>query len=151
MATNIHAEATAFFRDLVHVETRLYNALDEHLRERHGIVTSQLWFLQHVRDHPGTRVVDLANEFVAGVGAASKAVDRHERHGWLRRVPNPADRRSSVLELTGTGRELLDAAEVSCGDRLAELLGGRDVGAAAGLLADLRATLGRDGVGTPAG
>lgn len=151
MATNVHAEATAFFRDLVHVETRLYNALDEHLKQRHGIVTSQFWFLQHVRDHPGARVVDLADEFVAGVGAASKAVDRHERNGWLRRVPNPADRRSSLLELTTAGRELVDAAEVSCAGRLTELLGGRDLGAAADLLAGLRTTLGRDGVGTPAG
>ena len=79
VATNVHAEATAFFRDLVHVETRLYNALDEHLKQHHGIVTSQFGFLQHVRDHPGVRVVDL---YADADNAA--ALRTYERLGFTR-------------------------------------------------------------------
>jgi MarR family multiple antibiotic resistance transcriptional regulator len=34
-------DVPSFFADLVRCETRLYNALNVRLRERHGIVTSQ--------------------------------------------------------------------------------------------------------------
>jgi DNA-binding MarR family transcriptional regulator len=33
--------------------------------------------------------------------------------GWLRRRPSPTDRRSALLELTGSGEELLDRIEAS--------------------------------------
>src|SRR5947208_11404749 len=92
-----------FFADLVRCETRLYNALNDRLRERHGIVTSQFESLRHLRDHPGARVADLAAEFAAGIGAVSKGTDRLERNGWVARRPNPADRRSSLLVLTEAG------------------------------------------------
>ena len=42
-----------FFSDLVRCETCLYNALNDGLRERHGIVTSQFEALRYLRDHPG--------------------------------------------------------------------------------------------------
>ncbi|MEU8973310.1 hypothetical protein AB0D11_29310 [Streptomyces monashensis] len=38
----------------VRYETRLCNALDERLREQHGIVTSQFESLRHLREHPGS-------------------------------------------------------------------------------------------------
>ena len=43
------------FDDLVRCETRLYNALNDRLRERHGIVTSQFEFLHYLRERPGAR------------------------------------------------------------------------------------------------
>lgn len=61
-----------FFADLVRCETRLYNALSDRLRERHGIVMSQFEFLRCLRDRPGSRVADLAAEFAIGIGATSK-------------------------------------------------------------------------------
>ncbi len=94
----------SFFADLVRCETRLYNALNDRLRERHGIVTSQYESLRFLRDHPGSRVADLATEFAIGIGASSKAVDRLEKQGWVVRRTNPADRRSSLLDLTAAGR-----------------------------------------------
>src|ERR1700761_1799910 len=99
-----------FFADLVRCETRLYNALNDRLRERHGIVTSQFEFLRYLRDHPGARVADVAAEFAIGIGATSKGADRLERNGWVTRQPNPSDRRSSLLALTSDGRRLADAA-----------------------------------------
>src|SRR6476660_5399833 len=101
----------SFFADLVRCETRLYNALNDRLRERHGIVTSQFEFLRHLRDHPGSRVADLALEFAVGIGATSTGVDRLEKLGWIVRQPNPSARRSSLLALTDDGLNLVDAAE----------------------------------------
>lgn len=144
-----------FFADLVRCETRLYNDLNDRLRERHGIVTSQFEFLRYLRDHPGSRVADVAVEFAIGIGATSKGADRLEQRGWVVRQPNPADRRSSLLALTDDGTRLADAAERTFTERLAELVGdtgpASSVTAAAQTLSALRAVLERDQIGMPAG
>ncbi|MFB4303362.1 MarR family winged helix-turn-helix transcriptional regulator [Actinomadura sp. NTSP31] len=144
-----------FFADLVRCETRLYNALNDRLRARHGIVTSQFEALRYLRDHPGARVADLAAEFAIGIGAASKSVDRLERQGWTVRRPNPSDRRSSLLALTDAGSQLVDAAEETFADALAEMIGraldAPSTAAAANALAKLRAALEHDQTGTPLG
>ncbi|WAL68542.1 MarR family transcriptional regulator [Amycolatopsis cynarae] len=144
-----------FFADLVRCETRLYNALNDRLRERHGIVTSQFEFLRYLRDHSGARVADLAAEFAIGIGATSKGTDRLERQGWVVRQPNPSDRRSSLLALTEDGLRLVEAAEDTFTERLTELLGplhgSSRLPAAAQALAQLRAALERDQTGLPTG
>ncbi|WP_410565779.1 MarR family winged helix-turn-helix transcriptional regulator [Amycolatopsis sp. cmx-4-61] len=148
-------DSRVLFADLVRCETRLYNALNDRLRERHGIVTSQYEFLHHLREHPGSRVADLAAEFAIGIGATSKGIDRLERSGWVARQPNPADRRSSLLVLTDDGVRLADAAERTFAERVTELVEGtlgRDRAAAgAEVLALLRTALERDGIGMPTG
>jgi DNA-binding MarR family transcriptional regulator len=144
-----------FFSDLVRCETRLYNALNDRLRERHGIVTSQFEALRFLRDHPGSRVVDMAAEFAAGIGAISKGVDRLERQGWVVRQPNPADRRSSLLALTDDGLRLLTTAEETFTERVAELVGAAlddsAVSAVVQALSQLRSVLERDRIGLPTG
>ncbi|MFC9926305.1 MarR family winged helix-turn-helix transcriptional regulator [Streptomyces sp. NPDC127190] len=144
-----------FFDDLVRCETRLYNALNDRLRERHGIVTSQFEFLRFLRDHPGSRVADLAAAFAIGIGATSKGIDRQEKNGWVVRRTNPADRRSSLLDLTDDGLRLVEAAEATFTEALAELtagiLGGPSGPAAVQVLAELRAVLERDRIGLPTG
>ncbi|MGW7541019.1 MarR family winged helix-turn-helix transcriptional regulator [Streptomyces sp. NPDC054770] len=148
------ADLLGFFHDLVRCETRLYNALNDRLRDRHGIVTSQFEFLRHLRDHPGSRVGDLAAAFAIGVGATSKSVDRLEQQGWVARQANPADRRSSLLVLTDDGAALVDAAEATAAERLAGLVAdtlGESAPAVAQTFAQLRAALERDDVGTPTG
>ncbi|MGW7259419.1 MarR family winged helix-turn-helix transcriptional regulator [Streptomyces sp. NPDC054834] len=149
------ADLTGLFDDLVRCETRLYNALNERLRERHGIVTSQFEFLRHLRDHPASRVADLAAEFAIGIGATSKGIDRLERQGWLIRQPNPSDRRSSLLALTDDGLQLTNAAEDTFTERLAELVGGTldesALATVAQALTQLRSLLERDQIGMPTG
>ncbi|WP_042366090.1 MarR family winged helix-turn-helix transcriptional regulator [Streptacidiphilus neutrinimicus] len=144
-----------FFADLVRCETRLYNALNDRLRERHAIVTSQFEFLRYLRDHAGARVADVAAEFAIGIGATSKGVDRLEKQGWVVRRPNPSDRRSSLLELTDGGRELVGAAEATFAETLAELTAGALDGpsglAAVRVLSELRSALERGQVGLPTG
>lgn len=149
------AAALQFFDDLVRCETRLYNGLDDRLRERHGIVTSQFELLRHLRDRPGSRVADLATTFAIGVGATSKGIDRLERRGWVRRSPNPTDRRSSLLSLTVSGVQLVEGAEVTFTERLVQLLATgaspTQLLAAAETLSLLRRALERNQVGTPIG
>ncbi|MFD9789517.1 MarR family winged helix-turn-helix transcriptional regulator [Streptomyces sp. NPDC059070] len=158
MASKLSSETVdlpGFFADLVRCETRLYNALNDRLRERHAIVTSQYEFLRYLREHPGSRVADLAAEFAIGVGATSKGVDRLEKQGCVVRQPNPSDRRSSLLALTGDGSRLVDAAEKTFTEGLAELIGdtldGSAASAAAHALATLRSALEHHQIGTPTG
>jgi MarR family transcriptional regulator, multiple antibiotic resistance protein MarR len=144
-----------FFDDLVRCETRLYNAVGERLRAEHGIVASQFELLRYVRVHPRSRVADIATNFAAGIGAISKGVDRLEARGWVARLPNPADGRSSLISLTTSGAALVAEAERTFHQHLGELLGpaiGADqVDAAGAVLAALRRALESSRVGVPAG
>ncbi|MEV4612545.1 MarR family transcriptional regulator [Kitasatospora sp. NPDC049258] len=158
MASRLNGDTVdlpGFFADLVRCETRLYNALNDRLREQHSIVTSQFEFLRHLRDHPGARVADLATEFAIGIGATSKGVDRLEKQGWVVRRPNPTDRRSSLLALTDDGSRLVTAAETTFAAGLAELLADTldpaAVPVVAQALSRLRSALERDRIGMPTG
>jgi DNA-binding MarR family transcriptional regulator len=155
VATTSASDATVrFFDDLVRCETRLYNALNETLRQEHGVVTSQFEFLRYFREHPGSRVADAAANFAAGLGAVSKGVDRLEARGLVRRHANPADRRSSLVSLTTAGERLVAEAERTFRARLAELVSAVDPAgddSAAQALAVLRAALERDRIGLPVG
>lgn len=145
----------SLFDDLVRVETRVYNALNDELRAGHGIVASQFEFLQHIRLHPESRIGDLASAFVVGVGATSKGINRLEQQGWLLRVRDPADGRSSFLRLTDAGKALVDEVELTfrrtLNDLIGATLGPDDVTAAHGVLSRLRRALDDTGAGTPIG
>jgi DNA-binding MarR family transcriptional regulator len=110
------------FDHLVRCETRLYNAVGDRLKAEHGIVTSQFEFLRHLSRHPRSRVADIATTFAIGIGATSKGIDRLAARGWVRRVPHPADRRSSLIELTSAGRDLAAAAERTFREQLESLM-----------------------------
>jgi DNA-binding MarR family transcriptional regulator len=72
---------------------------------------------------PACRVYDIASELGITTGGTSKLVDRIEAAGLCRRLPNPEDRRSSLLELTPEGRRLLTAAGEAFDDELQRRLG----------------------------
>lgn len=143
------------FDDLVRAETRIYNALGERLRAEHGIVTSQFELLRHLGEHPDARVADMATVFAAGIGAVSKGVDRLEARGWAARVPNPADRRSSLVRLTASGAALVAAAERTFDEELERLIGStltdEQVDAVAGALGAVRRALEDARIGLPVG
>lgn len=156
MATKSTTDALgAFFDDLVRAETRLYNALGDSLSREHGLATSQVEFLRYFRDHPGSRVADVAFNFAAGIGAISKGVDRLEARGLVIRYPNPADGRSSLVTLTHAGSEVVADAETTFHKRLSDLVSSTltpdQVATVGAALATLRAALERDRIGVPVG
>jgi hypothetical protein len=71
--------------------------------------------------------------------------DRLEAYGWVARLPNPADGRSSLITLTAGEATLVAAAEQTFNDLLDELVGhainADHVGAAGAALAALRQVL----------
>jgi DNA-binding MarR family transcriptional regulator len=65
-----------------------------------------LWALYRQPDR-SLRVKDLAREVVLSPTAMSRFVDRVEAAGYVRRLPDPDDRRALQIELTAAGEELL--------------------------------------------
>lgn len=149
------SNAARLFDDLVRCEIRLYNDLSDRLRRQHGIVTSQFEVLQFVRDNANSRVADIASYFAIGVGATSKVIDRLETSGWVERLPNPDDRRSSLLALTPAGEEIVGKAETTfdqeTGAYLSAVLTPPQLAAATTALSALRSALERDQRGVPVG
>jgi MarR family transcriptional regulator, organic hydroperoxide resistance regulator len=98
------------FDDLVRFETILWGAIDARLQEECGVGLASLNAMLVIDASPLCRVHDIARAVAITVGGASQAVDRLESAGLCARRANPSDRRSSIVELTPAGKELLRIA-----------------------------------------
>jgi DNA-binding MarR family transcriptional regulator len=94
------------------INSRMKKAQKATLRE-HGL-TPEEWGVMSTlrlgkdacRSSPG----DLANDLELSSGAMTSRLDRLEEAGFVRRLPDPEDRRGVVVELTEQGREAWDLA-----------------------------------------
>jgi DNA-binding MarR family transcriptional regulator len=111
------------FNDIVRFEIQLWNAVDARLKSEFGLPLTHFEPMSVMDRLPGCRVYDIANELDITTGGTSKLVDRIEANGYCRRLPNPDDRRSSLLELTPPGRRLFAEAAVAFDDELRRQLG----------------------------
>lgn len=114
----------AVFDDVVRLEIELWNAVELRLRNEHDLELT--WFeviCTVARSEPAT-VGEISRELNITVGGASKLVDRIESAGYLRRSPNPADGRSSLVQVTAAGRQVVRQAEPAVDDELESILGG---------------------------
>jgi MarR family transcriptional regulator, organic hydroperoxide resistance regulator len=130
------------FDDLVRFETMLWTAVDARLQEAGGMTLASLNMLLIIDATPNCRVFDIARALAITVGGTSQAVDRLEKAGWCVRRAHPTDRRSSIVELTHSGREGLTRAAPVFDEELDRLLSaplsGADLGHLAGSLRALR-------------
>lgn len=117
------SDLRALFNDLVRLEIELWNAVEARLKRDFNLPLTHFEPMSVISRTPGCRVYDIAAELSITTGGTSKLVDRIEASGYCRRLPNPEDRRSSLLELTPAGREILAAAEVAVDDELERWLG----------------------------
>jgi DNA-binding MarR family transcriptional regulator len=115
------AVGTDFFDDLVRAEITLYNRVDEQIKAAHGVTVGTVNVLGLIARTERARLDDVVRMLELRVGTASKIVDRYAEAGWLERVPNPDDRRSSWLVLTDAGKQLLASAEPTLEESVAEL------------------------------
>jgi DNA-binding MarR family transcriptional regulator len=111
------------FNDIIRFEIELWNAADVRLRHDFQLPLSQFEPMSVIDRLPGCRVYDVATELGITTGGVSKLVDRIEARGYCRRLPNPADRRSSLLELTAEGKRVLTEAGVAFDQELQRMLG----------------------------
>jgi DNA-binding MarR family transcriptional regulator len=111
------------FSELVRLETELWGAVERRLRADHGLPLPSFEFMQAIARTSNCRVQDIATELSITVGGTSKLVDRIEAAGHCARRANPADRRSSIVELTPSGKRLLARATATVEDELRRRLG----------------------------
>jgi DNA-binding MarR family transcriptional regulator len=71
-------------------------------------ITVSQWNLMALLYHREADTVrEIARMIDLDAGAVTRLADRLEKKGFLRRMPDTADRRSVLLSLTGTGRRLV--------------------------------------------
>jgi MarR family transcriptional regulator, organic hydroperoxide resistance regulator len=119
----VEVDLAGVFRDLVRLETDLWNRVDARVQHEHGLPLAWLEVMQVISATRGCRVLDVAEALFITVGGASKVVDKVQARGWCRRLPNPGDGRSSLIELTESGNGLLAAAKVTFDQALTAHLG----------------------------
>lgn len=107
------------FGRLLEVRARLDREFGQSLEESHDL--SHTWFEVLLRigraDEERLKMCDLANEIALTTGGVTRLVDRMVDAGYILRVPSPSDRRVQFIELTDTGRTLLeDACATHLGD-----------------------------------
>lgn len=77
----------------------------------HDIAPGQLRLLRTLDRCDGPRRLgELAAALDVAPRSMTSKVDHAEEHGLVRRVPDPADRRATLVELTAAGHDLLDQA-----------------------------------------
>jgi MarR family transcriptional regulator, organic hydroperoxide resistance regulator len=111
------------FNDLIRFEIELWNAVDARLKREFGLPLTHFEPMSVMDRLPTCRVYDIASELGITTGGTSKLVDRIEASGHCRRLPNPEDRRSSLLELTPEGQRLFAEAAKAFDDELQRRLG----------------------------
>jgi DNA-binding MarR family transcriptional regulator len=131
------------FDGLIRFEIELWNAVDARLKKECGLPLTHFEPMLVMDRLARCRVFDIASELGITTGGTSKLVDRIEASGYCRRLPNPDDRRSSLLELTPEGRRMFAEAGKAFDDELERRLGAavpeRTLRQFAGTLARLRA------------
>jgi MarR family transcriptional regulator, organic hydroperoxide resistance regulator len=136
------ADLRRVFSDVRQVQAQLAAAVDLRLRSEFSLSLVLFDSMTVIAEAERCRVHDLATGLGVSAGGASKLVDRLGAFGYCQRLPNPRDRRSSLVELTPAGRRVLAEARRSLDEELERLLGGvlssAQVRQLSATLADLR-------------
>src|ERR1700738_5109173 len=111
------------FSELVRLETELWNAADTRLRTDFNLPMNRYEPMRVIERRGSCRINDIAADLVITIGGTSKLIDRIEASGHCRRLPNPQDGRSSIIELTPSGKRLLAKAAPALEDELTARLG----------------------------
>lgn len=95
------------WRALTSLLVRLPAALDAQLRRDAGITHFDYQVLSQLSEQPGRRLRlrELATLVDSSLQRLSQVVTRLETKGWVERVPDPADGRTTLAALTDAGFE----------------------------------------------
>lgn len=97
---------------LFETEAALVRRLDGDLRAGAGMPLATFEVLVRLGRSPGgrLRLAELSRQLSITTGGVTRLIDRIEAAGLLRRVPDPADRRSAFAQITDQGTEALHRA-----------------------------------------
>jgi len=103
------ASATEVYATLIRAGQALYDELDRGMQASFGVPEAVLQALAIIdgSEKPLTPS-DIAARMFRSSATMTNLLDALEREGWARRIPNPDDRRSVLLEITDEGKALAD-------------------------------------------
>ena len=103
------ATCTEAYASLCRTGEALLGELDRHIAATLGITQAAATALA-VIDGAGTPLTpsQVSDRVLIASATMTATLDLLERRGWIRRVPNPADRRSVLIEITPDGRTITD-------------------------------------------
>ena len=138
------------FVDLHRVSEYLVAAIDTRLAADCELTLGRFEVLAVVSRVGFCRVNDIADDLGITWGGTSKIVDRLEAAQLCKRRPNPEDGRSSLIELTASGRRALAKATKAMtkelDQRVGSILGVREVDQLAASICALRSSTRQDDV-----
>lgn len=93
--------------------------IEERLHDQTGLLLADNEALLNLAatDRP-LRMSDIANRLILSPGGATKVVDRLEAKGYVKRLPDPVDRRATVLEITAAGEKIMADARAVIDEQL---------------------------------
>jgi MarR family transcriptional regulator, organic hydroperoxide resistance regulator len=91
--------------------TRLHMARARQLFQSVGLHPGHELLLMYLWDSGPRRQAELAAAFDTDSASMTRTVQRLERAGFVRRRPDPVDRRATLVESTPAGRALRDRVE----------------------------------------
>jgi DNA-binding MarR family transcriptional regulator len=87
---------------------RAIDGLRVRLADQAGVNRTENEAISHIAESARATPKDLSARLVMTTGAVTALLDRLETGGLIMRVPNPNDRRSTLLELTETGKAVVE-------------------------------------------
>ncbi|HLK66573.1 MAG TPA: MarR family transcriptional regulator [Bryobacteraceae bacterium] len=109
MATKTRVDAPRLWTVL----TRCYHAMSQiagQSVERARLSPTSFAALEALLHKGPLTITELQSKVLLASGSMTAAVDRLETQGWVVRRPSPGDRRARVVELTPTGRAVIEVA-----------------------------------------
>ena len=103
------ATSTEAYASLCRTGEALLGELDRHIATTFGITQAAATALA-VIDGAGTPLTpsQVSDRVLIASATMTATLDLLERRSWIRRIPNPADRRSVLIEITPDGRATTD-------------------------------------------
>ena len=120
--TRAEVRALDAFIKLLRATDTVRARLDAELREL-GLAESQLGVLESLLHLGPMRQCELGRKQLTSRANVTLIVDKLEDRGWVRREPDPDDRRATRVHLTDQGRHFIDEVFPLHAARIRETLG----------------------------
>jgi DNA-binding MarR family transcriptional regulator len=123
---------------LLSCSTQIEHLIRDHLRREFGTTLARFDYLAQLQRHPeGLRMNALSRYLMVTGGNVTGLTDQLEAEGWVRRLPDPNDRRSYIVQLTHSGLDYFQRMAQAHEEWLRKLFEGFDSGKKAKLFEDL--------------
>ena len=123
-AATDHLEVRLWLR-LLACTNQIEQEIRTRLRVRFGTSLARFDYLAQLDRHPqGLRMSALSRYLMVSGGNVTGLTDQLVADGWVERVPDPTDKRATLLRLTGRGRSRFDEMAAAHEEWLVQMFSG---------------------------